>query len=262
MGDVSERLNEIRGCGVKGIIPYIVAGYPSLSASMELLLALGEQGATAIEVGIPFSDPMADGPVIQEAHAHALREGVTPISILEALDQLKGKVNMPLILMTYYNLVFRMGEEAFAQMAKGAGVAGAIIPDLPPEEAGDWIEAANVEGLDTIFLVAPNTLPDRIETIASVTSGFLYYLALKGVTGSPIEDLQAVVRGLDRVRKVTNKPLCVGFGISSQQEVSQLSPHCDGLIVGSSLLRALKDKGINGAISFFRALVEALLIPQ
>ena len=262
MGKVREALEDLRKEGIKGIIPYIVAGYPSLQESMDMIVSLQKHGAIAVEVGIPFSDPMADGPTIQKAHARALEKGVNTESIMEALSQLKNAVDIPLILMTYYNLVFRMGVKNFAREAKKAGIGGVIIPDLPPEEAKDWIKCAKEEGLDTVFLIAPNTPLERVKIIAQATSGFLYYLTLKGVTGSAIRDIKEVERSLSRVRKVTSLPIGAGFGISNSKEVAMLAPSCDALIVGSSLLRALDKGGEKGLLELFESLKEGLLTPQ
>ena len=258
MGRVREAMEGVRASGGKALIPYIVAGYPSLEVSMELLLALQEGGATCVEVGIPFSDPVADGTVIQRAHARALEGGVNPGTILDALEDLGGALKVPVILMTYYNPVFRMGEEAFARRAREAGVAGAIIPDLPPEEGRGWVDAASREGLDTVFLVAPNTLPERMGIIASVTTGFLYYLALKGVTGSVIGDIQEVARQVARVKESVDLPVCVGFGISTPEEAALLARGCDGVIVGSALLKALEGEGKEGFLSLFTRLKKGM----
>ncbi len=261
MGKVRETLESMREEGRKGLIPYMVAGYPSLQESMDIIVTLEEHGAAAVEVGIPFSDPMADGPTIQKAHAQALEKGATPGSIMEALSQLKDTVNIPLILMTYYNPILHMGLKNFAQRAKEAGIGGAIVPDLPPEEAKGWIRYAREEGLDTVFLVAPNTSLERVKTIARVTSGFLYYLALKGVTGSVIGDIGEIERRLSQVKEVTSLPIGVGFGISNPQEATLLAPWCDALIVGSSLLRALDKGGMKGLLGLFESLKEGLLTP-
>lgn len=258
---VRETIEGLRVHGQKVLIPYIVGGFPDLEGSMELLLELQEKGANAIEVGIPFSDPMADGPVIQRAHAEALARGVTPGGILEALGEVKGRVKVPLILMTYYNPVFRMGEDTFARRAKEAGVSGVIIPDLPPEEASGWIEASREAGLETIFLVAPNTPPSRVTKIAEVTTGFLYYLSLKGVTGSRIRDLEEVRRRVLEIRGMTDLPVCVGFGIREGWEARALAETADGIIVGSALLHRLQGGGKEEALEFFEGLRAALLPP-
>ncbi len=258
MGGVREVLEGLKARGGKALIPYLVAGYPSLDESMELLLALQDRGAAAVEVGIPFSDPMADGPTIQKAHSLALEGGVTPEALLKALEFLKGDLTLSIILMTYYNPVFRMGEEVFAQRAREAGVAGVIIPDLPPEEGQNWVSVALEVNLDTVFLAAPNTPLERVETIASVTTGFLYYLALKGVTGSAIKDAQEVAQRVARIRDVVDIPVCVGFGISTALEAALLARGCDGVIVGSALLKALDEGGMKGFLGLFGELMGAL----
>jgi tryptophan synthase alpha chain len=240
--------------GKKGLIPYIVGGYPSLEESMNVLLALQEAGATAIEVGIPFSDPMADGPVIQRAHAEALEAGVTPGAILDALRGLGGSLRAPVLFMTYYNPVYRMGVGAFALAAREAGVSGAIIPDLPPEAGGEWINSARREGLDTVFLVAPNTPRSRMREIASVTSGFIYYLSLAGVTGSTISSLEKVREKVALVKEEVGIPVCVGFGVSSSSEAKALADSADGVIVGSALLKIMEKEGSGEMLDFFTLL--------
>ena len=256
-----ESIEELRAHGQKALIPYIVGGFPDLEGSMELLLELQQRGAAAIEVGIPFSDPMADGPVIQRAHAEALAQGVSPGAILEALREIRERVRIPVILMTYYNPVFRMGEDAFAQKAREAGASGVIIPDLPPEEASGWIEVTRKGGLSTVFLVAPNTPLERVKRIATVTTGFLYYLSLKGVTGSKIKDLEEVRRKVKGIREVANLPICVGFGIREGWEAKVLGEVADGIIVGSSLLYALQEHGREAMMELFEDLKEALSGP-
>lgn len=237
---VRETIEKVKVLGQKAIIPYMVFGFPDIRKSIELLFAFQDHGATAVEVGIPFTDPVADGPVIQKAHARALENGVNPGMILESLKEIKGQVKIPLILMTYYNPVFRMGELEFAQRAIKAGVAGVIIPDLPPEEAEGWLEAARSSGLETIFLVAPNTPVERVKRIAGVTSGFLYCLSLKGVTGSRIKALESLRERVKAIRQMVDLPVCVGFGIREPWEVRTLLEVSDGVIIGSSLLEALE----------------------
>jgi tryptophan synthase alpha chain len=254
MGELRERLSQLKAHGEKAIIPYIVAGFPDVETSLELVLQLQKRGASAIEIGIPFSDPMADGPVIQTAHAVALQRGVTPFLILEAIKERESQWEIPLIIMTYFNPVFRIGERRFAQMVKEAGISGAIIPDLPPEEAGEWIKASKDYHLDTVFLVAPNTPEERIKKIASLTTGFLYYLSLKGVTGSKIKDLEKVKERIRKIKDITSLPVCVGFGIRERWEVRTLLEEADGIIVGSSLLRALMEGGPSQMLELFMEL--------
>ncbi len=254
MGELKEALLKLKACGQKAIIPYIVAGFPDLETSLDLVLELQKRGASAVEIGIPFSDPMVDGPVIQTAHAEALKNGVTPLSILEAIKERESEWGIPLIVMTYFNPVFRMGERRFAQLLKEAGISGAIIPDLPPEEAGEWLKASNEYEIDVVFLVAPNTPEKRIQKIASLTTGFLYYLSLKGVTGSKIKDLQNVKERVKIIKRMTSLPVCVGFGIKERWEAEVLLEEADGTIVGSSLLKALIEGGPSQMLELFMEL--------
>lgn len=254
---VRDRLERTKAMGGKALIPYLVAGFPTLEESMEMLLELGRRGATAVELGIPFSDPMADGPVIQRAHTEALKKGTTPGKVLEALGEIKDRLRAPVILMTYYNPVFRMGEEVFARRAKEAGASGAIIPDLPPEEASGWIEAAWAHDLETVFLVAPNTPLERVRKIAQATTGFLYYLSLKGVTGSVIKDLEGVKARVRKIKALVDMPVCVGFGIKEPSEAEEILEEADGIVVGSSLLRALEEGGPEGMLMLFDLLQRA-----
>lgn len=247
---VREAIQKVRALGQGAIIPYMVFGFPDVRSSLELLFAFQDHGATAVELGIPFSDPVADGLVIQKAHARALQNGVNPGMILESLKELKDEINLPLILMTYYNPVFRMGELEFAKRAADAGVAGVIIPDLPPEEAGGWLEAARDLGIETIFLVAPNTPFERVKSIAGVTTGFLYCLSLKGVTGSRIRALEDLKERVKTIRQMVDLPVCVGFGIKDPWEVAALLEVSDGVIIGSSLLEAL-ERGKGAALELF-----------
>jgi len=251
MGQILEGL---KVSGKKAIVPYLVAGFPSLQESLQLLLQLQNRGATALEVGIPFSDPVADGPVIQKAHTLALQRGVTPGRILRALKELRSELRIPIILMTYYNPIFRLGEERFAREAKEAGVSGVIVPDLPPEEAHRWIKASRSQDIDTVFLVAPNTPEERVRKIARVTTGFLYYLSLKGVTGSRIRDLQEVRERVEGIKRIVDLPVYVGFGIKEPWEVEEIAKGADGIIVGSSLLYALQEGGSGAMVELFERL--------
>jgi len=221
---------------------------------------LAESGCDIIELGIPFSDPLADGTTIQEASVRALQAGVTPESCLEVARQLREKVAVPLVFMTYYNPVLRFGLESFCVACAQAGVDGLILPDLPPDEAADLNAFTREHELDLIYLLAPTSTTERIRLIASKSRGFIYLVSLTGVTG-PRENLPA---GLDdfvaRVRKETAKPLCVGFGISTPDQVHRISQVADGVVVGSRLIQLVCDEGApyQQARSFVRSLREAL----
>lgn len=220
-------------------IPYLTAGYPSLAATEALVVELAARGADLIELGLPFSDPLADGPTIQWASAEALRRGVTVQGILALARRLRRRTTVPLMAMTYANLVYRRGVAAFCRAAAAAGLDGLIVPDLPPEEAQEVIRAARPLGLATIFLAAPTSPPARLRRIAAVSRGFIYCVSLTGVTGARRHLPPDLMGYLRRVRRVTRLPLAVGFGVSRPTQVRQLARVADGVIVGSAILQAV-----------------------
>ena len=222
-------------------IPYMTGGFPDAGTCLELIKALDENGADLIEIGLPFSDPLADGPVIQKAGKTALDNGATPASILKLVSEAKKTVRAPLIIMTYYNPILRMGPDQFAARCAKAGTSGVIVPDLPPEEAGKWIEAAAANDLATIFMVAPTTTPERRKLILEVCQGFLYYVSLTGVTGSSINISPELGLDLTRTRSQSPVPVAVGFGVSGPEQAAALAPLADGVIVGSALVKKVLD---------------------
>lgn len=224
--------------GRAAFIPFMTGGFPDRAAFAEIVLALDEAGADVIELGVPFSDPLADGPVIQAASKQALDQGVTPTEVLALAGELAPKLKAALVVMTYYNPVLRLGLEDFAARAAKAGVAGVIIPDLPPEEAGPWGRAASAQGLDTIFMAAPTTTPERLEVIRGVCSGFLYYVSMTGVTGAGLSVDGELAAGLARTRAGSKLPVAVGFGVAEPAQARALAPLADGVIVGSALVKA------------------------
>jgi len=247
----------------KALIPFITAGDPDLVTTKDLVFTLEECGAHIIELGVPFSDPLADGPVIQAASLRALGQGVGLSKVFELVEHIRQETEVPLVLMTYYNPVFRLGLEKAAHQAALAGVDGFIIPDLPPEESGEWRKWARANSLDVIFLVAPNTPPSRARFLASRTSGFLYAVSITGITGKRDGIPDGLTDYLKMLRSITNKPLAVGFGISSPSQVKAIGPLCDGVIIGSALVDLLARYGNrnNGFIqirSFVKSIAEAL----
>ena len=248
----------------KALIPFITAGDPDLDTTKDLVLALEESGAHIIELGVPFSDPLADGPIIQAASLRALRQGVDLGKVFELVEDVRQETEIPLLLMTYYNPVFRLGLEKTAHRAALVGVDGFIIPDLPPEESGEWTELARANNLDVIFLVAPNTPPSRARFVASKTSGFLYAVSLTGITGKRKGIQEGLTDYLKMLRSITNKPIAVGFGISSPSQVKAIGPLCDGVIVGSALVDFLAQYGNKKDCfiqirSFVKSIAEALM---
>lgn len=222
------------------LIAYLMAGDPSLNETVEQCLTLERAGADLIELGVPFSDPIADGPVIQRAAERALKSKTSVAGILAAVTRLRVRSQVPILLMTYYNPVLRFGEARFAAEAVAAGVDGVIIPDLPPEEAGTLLPHARAVGLETVFLLAPTSPLARIRRVAAAATGFIYYVSLTGITGAALDDAASVRARLALVRQHTALPLAVGFGIASPAQAASLAGAADGVIVGSALVRLVE----------------------
>jgi len=237
---ISRRFAQLRERGELGIVAYITAGDPSLNATLEYVLALAEAGADVIELGVPFSDPLADGPTIQRASERALRAGTTLAGVIELVARIRKTSQVPLVLFSYYNPVLQMGLEKFAAAASAAGADGVLITDLTPEESAEYRDILARHQLDTVFLAAPTSDAERLAKIAAVSSGFLYIISRTGVTGakdSMPEDLPALLR---RARNATSLPLAVGFGISLPGHVSMLGGLADAAVVGSALVSEIE----------------------
>lgn len=238
------------------LICFLTAGDPSLSATEELVLQVAESGADLIELGVPFSDPVADGPSIQASSLRALHGGTTLAGVLECVARVRRKTQVPLVLMSYYNPILRYGLARFAADAVAVGVDGIIPSDLPPEEADEWLARARRQGLDTIFLLAPTSTDERIRRVAEKASGFIYCVSRTGVTGAREalpDDLPDLVQ---RIRAHTEKPIAVGFGISTREQVRQVTRLADGAVVGSALVNRIGRAG--GATSEIAAFVRGL----
>ena len=237
---LADSIRSARDAAGVALMPFVAAGYPSIVASVEILKALDLPGIGAIEVGFPFSDPTADGPIIQEAFVAALNSGVKVADIFAAIG--KAKIRKPLVAMVSYSIVFRYGVEKFFKDAKAAGFAGILCPDLPPPEAQSVCVKVRAAGLDTVLLVSPSTTPRRRAEIASLCTGFIYYLSVAGITGERDKlpaDLEANVRQLKSLGHI---PVCIGFGISQRKHLQQLETVGDGAIVGTALVRVVKDR--------------------
>jgi tryptophan synthase alpha chain len=242
MSRIKNTFNRLKRKNETALIPYIMAGDPDLAATRTLILEMEKAGSDIIELGAPFSDPLADGPVIQRAALRSLANRTSVADVLALVAEVRKTSGIPLILMTYYNLIFKYGEERFVRDAVAAGLDGLILPDLPPEEAGTLILAAKEAGLDTIFLVAPTSTDDRIKLVARVTHGFVYYVSLTGVTGAKLAVLNSIKDALLRIRSATDKPIAVGFGISSADQAAQVALWgADGVIVGSALVKVIEE---------------------
>ncbi|MBN2201334.1 tryptophan synthase subunit alpha [bacterium] len=233
---LSEKWAELRRRNEAGLVAYLMAGHPTLEKSFENMRTLAENGADFIEIGLPFSDPIADGPVIQEASNIGLANGADLDTVLAAARSMNGRV--PLILMSYLNPLHRRGVNRVCRELKAAGFEGLIIPDLPADEAGQWSAACRKAGPDLIFLAAPTSPPDRLAKIAAASSGFVYCVSLTGTTGSRSAVAAGAEAFLRRMRGRTDKPLAVGFGVSTPEHVKRFSRLADGVIVGSRIVRA------------------------
>jgi tryptophan synthase alpha chain len=247
VGPIETAFRAKRQSGRKLLVPYVTGGLgPDW---VKVVQAVAEAGADAVEVGIPFSDPVIDGPVIQRASAQALAEGATPRSVLAGLTGLD--VGVPLVVMTYYNVVFRPGPAHFADALFRAGVAGAILPDLPVDELDEWAGPAEACGVETILLAAPTTPDDRLRVICSRSKGWVYAVALMGVTGERATLAASAAAMGARLKACTDKPVLLGVGVSTPQQASEAAAAADGVIVGSALVRrVLEGAGPSGAAEF------------
>lgn len=223
----------------KALIPYITAGDPDLKTTEELLLTLDKSGADIIEVGVPYSDPLADGPVIQAAGQRALKSGTTLAGIMEMLFRLKGHLKSPLLLMGYYNCILQYGKERFIEDAIKVGLSGVILPDLPFDQDEDFYQRLKCKGLVGILMTTPVTSECRLKEIAKRSSGFLYCVSLLGVTGDRKGPLQEIKSYLERVRQYVNIPLALGFGIDGPDKVREVREFVDGVIIGSALIKII-----------------------
>jgi tryptophan synthase alpha chain len=239
-GRIARRFRELADASQLGLVAYITAGDPSLAATEKIVLAAAEAGADVIELGVPFSDPVADGPTIQRASERALRSGTTLAGVIGLVEKIRAQSDVPLVLFTYFNPILQMGLEKFAKAAALAGADGVLATDLTPEEAEEYRSTLQAHGLDTVFLAAPTSTDARLALIAHVSSGFLYLISRAGVTGAREAlppDLPALVR---RTRKITSLPIAVGFGISLPTHVTVLGGIADAAVVGSALVAEIE----------------------
>jgi tryptophan synthase alpha chain len=248
MKRIHQTFRRLKNRGQTALIPFVVAGHPDLETTEALVLRMAASGADIIELGVPFSDPLADGPTIQIASQRALQKGVTLNDIFSLTKRIRG-IAPPLVLMTYFNPIFRYGLKTFAEGCEQNGIEGVIVPDLPPEEAGPWIGEARKLGLDTIFLAAPTSPPERIRLVSRDSRGFIYYVSITGVTGTreklPAE-LEMAVRG---IKEQSEKPVAVGFGISTPEQAREVSRFADGVIVGSAIVKIIEEEAGNESLA-------------
>jgi len=259
MSRIDDRFKSLNG--KKALVAFFTAGDPDLSASKDIFSVIEKAGADIIELGVPFSDPLADGPVIQASAHRSLQNGTTLGKIIELVKDIRSQSQLPIVLMSSFNPVFVYGQAKFVEDAVNAGVDGVILPDLPPEEAEKFLGFANAKSLDTIFLLAPTSTPDRIQTVGKASKGFIYYVSLTGTTGTK----EALAKNLEeKVSAIKNKvklPVLVGFGISGPEQAKEAGQYSDGVIIGSAIVKLIesysdpveRDKKIAEFISSIKA---------
>lgn len=262
MSRIDDAFARLRLRGERALIPYFCAGDPSLDATARLIEEADARGADVIEVGLPFSDPLADGPTIQRAAVRALERGTSLSRLLPVLAGVSGRIRAPLIVMTYLNPLHRYGLDRVMRDLASAGVAGLIVPDCPLDESAPLARAAEAAALDLVALAAPTSGPDRLRRIARASHGFVYLVPLTGITGERTEVPPELVRLVRDLRAVTTKPICVGFGISTPDQVAAVVRHADGAIVGSAIVglveRLAADPGLVGQVGDFVAALKAV----
>jgi tryptophan synthase alpha chain len=244
--------------GHKALIPYVTVGYPSVEDTLEVVPLLAGNGCDIVELGIPFSDPLADGATIQKASFCALKNGVSPKLCLEVAKELSRKVDVPLVFMTYFNPVLSYGLEKFCAACARSGVDGLIIPDLPPDEGSELEDITRKHNLDLIYLLAPTSSDERINLVAERARGFIYLVSVTGVTGTRDSLPSELNSFVARVRKVARQPLCIGFGISTPEQARQVAEIADGVIVGSRIIQLMETDGLAAAGNFVSKLRSAL----
>jgi tryptophan synthase alpha chain len=239
MGRIGNRFNKEKG--EKALVIYITAGDPSLEVTKEIALGLDAAGVDCLEIGVPFSDPTADGPIIQAASQRALKNGTTLSAILAMIESIRETSEIPIVLFGYYNPILSYGPERFAARAKEAGVDGILVVDLPPEEAAELRQYTDPKQIDFISLIAPTTNTERVKRITAHATGFLYYISITGVTGTAKPNIEEVKKDVQRIKKVTDLPLVVGFGISTPQQAKEIAPYADGIVIGSAVVRMIEE---------------------
>ncbi|MHB8173042.1 MAG: tryptophan synthase subunit alpha [Nitrospirota bacterium] len=236
MSRIETKLAKLKREGRAAFIPYIMTGDPDLKTTARIILELERSGADIVELGVPFSDPLADGPTIQRAAIRALKQKVNLKKVFAMVREIREKSETPIILMLYYNLIHKYGEEKFTIDSSNAGVDGFIVPDLPPEEGSSLTGHCESRGLDLIFLLAPTSDDDRIKLVAKSGSGFIYYVSLTGVTGARASMSTGIDKAVRKIKRMSKKPVCVGFGISNPEQAGEMAKIADGVIVGSAIV--------------------------
>lgn len=259
MGRIADTFAALRERGERALIPFVTAGDPDLTTTEVLVPALVKAGANLVEIGVPFSDPMAEGPTIQRASERALAAGTTLRQVFELVRTLRAQIDAPLVLMGYANSFLTLGERNFAEAAAAVGVDGVICVDLPPEEGELFRRELESAGVDPILLASPTTRPERLAMLAREARGFLYYVSLKGVTGARSDLAEGIEEQVRRIRDASEIPVCVGFGVSTPEHAAQVGAFADGVVVGSALIdRIASAPGRQEAVEAAAAFVGAL----
>lgn len=241
MSRIGGRFAQLRAEGRKAFVAFLTAGDPSLEHTLEAALQMEAAGVDVLELGVPFSDPLADGPVIQRSSERALRRGVTLARVLDLVARLRERSQLPIVLFSYLNPLLQHGITRLCAEAPAAGVDGLLVTDLPPEEAGDWLPEARSAGLDTIFLAAPTSPDERLELVSQASRGFIYAVSRIGVTGEQQALSGDAAPLVERLRALTREPIVLGFGISTPEQVAATAAVADGAVVGSALVRFLEE---------------------
>jgi len=262
-GRIEKKFSDLKQKGEKALVIYLTAGDPDLETTCRLILMLESAGTDIIEIGVPFSDPTADGPIIQAASQRALRNGVTLSAILEMIESLRKISEIPIVLFGYYNPIFAFGNKNFAQKARHAGVDGILVVDLPPEESHELRRYTDKEHLDFISLIAPTTSRKRIIEISKNATGFLYYISVTGVTGTAKPVISDIKNDVDKIRSISNIPIIVGFGISTPQQAGEIAPCADGIVIGSAFVSLIEknicNESLNEIVSSFAGNIKKAL---
>jgi tryptophan synthase alpha chain len=265
MSLIGATLSALKREGQTALVPFLTAGDPDLATTEELIHALVESGADLIELGMPFSDPMADGPTIQAASERALAAGTTLQAVLDLVARVRQRTNVPIILMGYYNPVFRFGPAAFAAAAASAGVDGLLLVDLPAEEAEEIHADLKSNGIDLIALLAPTTPPERMRRLAAAGEGYLYYVSMTGVTGTKRVDAEAIAGEVSKIKDMSSVPVAVGFGITTPADAAAVAQFADAVVVGSALVKIIENHGTGEGLlpevrMFIRSLKEGVRV--
>jgi len=255
---IDEKFADLKKRGEKAFVAYVTAGDPDLKTTQEIALALEQSGVDILEVGVPFSDPTADGPVIQEASQRALRSGATLSRILDMIEKLRETSQVPIVLFSYFNPIFSFGAEAFAKRASRAGVDGILVVDLPPEEADELKKFTDPLGIKFVYLLAPTSGEQRIRAVAGKASGFLYYISVTGVTGTQLPQADQIEADIRIIRKYTSIPVVSGFGISSADVAGSIAEKADGIVIGSAFMKIIGDGPADNLIGRIRDFAAAV----